>query len=724
MNKIFASFIGMFCVLPAMAAQDSIPFAPTIKINPGDSPEVIIAKAAHVVPTKQQAEGLDREFIAFVHFGPNTFSRREWGTGKESPELFNPTGLDTDQWVKAMKDAGMKMVILTVKHHDGYVLWQSRYTKHGIMSSPFMDGKGDILKSLSESAHKYGLKLGVYLSPADLYQIENEEGLYGNLSPKTKRVIPREVEGRHFENQTKFEFVVDDYNEYFLNQLFEILTEYGPIDEVWFDGAHPKRKGGQTYNYPAWKELIHTVAPNAVVFGREDVRWCGNEAGDTRDTEWNVIPFAANPDTMTSFGDLRAQDLGSRAKLMDGKYLHYQYPETDTSIREGWFFRDDNTQKVRNADEVFDIYERSVGGNSVLLLNIPPAPDGRFDAEDVGVLEEVGRRIKVTYGTDLFADAKVSYEILPGETYPTYTVTLPEAVTINRITLKEPIEKSGERVEEHQLEAKVDGKWQVVATATNIGHKRILRFPDIKSDAFRVKVLSSRLQPELSVISGHYYKAGAPQLESGRNTEGVVKVFPKRSEFDWHNAPKDASAAMFNPFDVHYTLDGTMPDASSPVFPDSLIVEGKILKAKAFLADGTSGALLEQRIGYAKKRMKTSEKGTAAIDEKISTGWIATDEEPAIVIDLGSKLPVGAIQYTPAKSAKGAIAKAKVEISDNGKKFKEVGMWELGNLTNDPTPRLYVLPKEVKASIIRITPIETADSNPGIISEIDIMPAL
>ncbi|MDE6264745.1 MAG: alpha-L-fucosidase, partial [Paramuribaculum sp.] len=345
MNKIFASVIGMVCALPVMAAQDSIPFSPTIKINAGDSPEVIIAKAAHVVPTKQQAEGLDREFIAFVHFGPNTFSRREWGTGKESPDLFNPTGLDTDQWVKAMKDAGMKMVILTVKHHDGYVLWQSRYTKHGIMSSPFMDGKGDILKSLSESAHKYGLKLGVYLSPADLYQIENEEGLYGNLSPKTKRVIPREVEGRPFENQTKFEFVVDDYNEYFLNQLFEILTEYGPVDEVWFDGAHPKRKGGQTYNYPAWKELIHTVAPNAVVFGREDVRWCGNEAGDTRDTEWNVIPFAANPDTMTSFGDLRAQDLGSRAKLMEGKYLHYQYPETDTSIREGWFFRDDNTQK-------------------------------------------------------------------------------------------------------------------------------------------------------------------------------------------------------------------------------------------------------------------------------------------------------------------------------------------------------------------------------------------
>ena len=148
------------------------------------------------------------------------------------------------------------------------------------MSSPFRDGKGDVLKELSESCKKYGLKLGVYLSPADLFQIENKDGLYGNLSEYTERTIPRPVEGRPFENNTTFTFKVDDYNEYFLNQLFELLTEYGPIDEVWFDGAHPKRKGGQTYNYLAWKELIRTLAPKAVIFGKEDIRWCGNESGE------------------------------------------------------------------------------------------------------------------------------------------------------------------------------------------------------------------------------------------------------------------------------------------------------------------------------------------------------------------------------------------------------------------------------------------------------------
>ena len=143
MNKFYVSVIGLLCAMPAFAQQDTIPFANTIKINPEDTPEVIIAKAAHVIPSRNQLEGIDREFIAFVHFGPNTFSKMEWGTGFEDPALFNPTGLDTDQWVKAMKDAGMKMIILTVKHHDGYVLWQSRYTRHGIMSSPFMNGQGE-----------------------------------------------------------------------------------------------------------------------------------------------------------------------------------------------------------------------------------------------------------------------------------------------------------------------------------------------------------------------------------------------------------------------------------------------------------------------------------------------------------------------------------------------------------------------------------------------------
>ena len=194
----------------------------TMEVLPSDTEESIIAKAAHVVPTPNQYEAQLNEFIAFIHFGPNTFTRMEWGNGKEDPAIFNLQNLDTDQWCEAMKAAGMKMVIFTAKHHDGFCLWQSRYTTHGVMSSPFRDGSGDVMKDLAESCQKYGLKLGVYLSPADLYQIEHPKGLYGNLSKYTTRVIPRPVEGRPFENKTSFNFEVDDYNEYMLNQLFEL----------------------------------------------------------------------------------------------------------------------------------------------------------------------------------------------------------------------------------------------------------------------------------------------------------------------------------------------------------------------------------------------------------------------------------------------------------------------------------------------------------------------
>jgi len=280
MKRIVPAFllaVLLGCSQPSGLLMDT---ASTIAVTETDSRDSILLKAAHVVPTPNQLEALRREFIAFIHFGPNTFTRMEWGTGMEDPAIFDLRELDTDQWCQAMKAAGMKKVIFTAKHHDGFCLWQSRYTKQGIMSTPFKDGKGDVMKELSESCQKYGLKLGVYLSPADLFQIEHPEGLYGNLSPKTERVIPRPVDGRPFENKTTFTFTVDDYNEYFLNQLFELLTEYGPVHEVWFDGAHPKRKGGQTYDYTAWKELIHTLAPEAVIFGSGDIRWCGNESGE------------------------------------------------------------------------------------------------------------------------------------------------------------------------------------------------------------------------------------------------------------------------------------------------------------------------------------------------------------------------------------------------------------------------------------------------------------
>lgn len=508
--------ITILAALAAVAGCGTRKYCNTVKID-GDDANTIIEKAANVVPTANQLAALDREFIAFIHFGPNTFTGKEWGSGFESSETFALETLDTDQWCKAIKDAGMKMVIFTAKHHDGYIMWQSRYTDHGIMSSKFRNGKGDVLRDLSESCRKYGLELGIYLSPADLYQIESPDGLYGNLSKPTLRTIPREVEGRPFSNKTKFKFNVDDYNEYYLNQLFELLTEYGPISEIWLDGAHPKTKGGQTYNYNAWRELIRTLAPKANIFGREDLRWCGNEGGHTRDSEWNVVPYMANPDTLTWYSDMMADQLGGREQLCEGKYLHYQPAETDVSIRDGWFWRDNTHQQTRTADNVFDIYERSVGGNAILLLNLPPDNQGRFPEKDLKILEETGRRIRETYGVDLLDGAKCPKVLLDNDidTYikikdgEDFVVTLPEKRWINRIVLQEAISTVGERAERFAVDARIDGEWKEIATSTNIGHKRILRVNDMETDALRFRLLRSRAMVAISKMSAHYSHWGS-----------------------------------------------------------------------------------------------------------------------------------------------------------------------------------------------------------------------
>ena len=468
----------------------------TVKVDAGDSDNQVIAKAARVVPTTGQLRALDGGFAAFVHFGPNTFTGVEWGSGLEDPSVFDPDTLDTDQWCRCFAAAGVKRVILTAKHHDGFVLWPSRYTSHGVASSPF---KGDVVKALSESCARYGLEFGFYLSPADLYQMEAPDGLYGNGSTASLRTIPREFPGRPFANPARFEFEVDDYNEYFLNQLFELLTEYGHVSEVWFDGAHPKRKGGQQYNYLAWRELIHALAPDAVVFGKEDLRWCGNEAGETREAEWNVIPYSSDPMSMNMFDDLTAADLASRERLLEFQrpfWLHYQPAETDVSIRDGWFWRD-SLQTVRSAANVFDIWERSTGGNSILLLNVPPGRDGRIQKQDSLVLDEVGRKIRDTYSNDLLQGARRK-STPEGVEYQQFL-----AVKFNRLVLEEDL-RYGERVEEFALDVWCDG-WQEVARGTNIGHRRILRFPEQNAAAIRVRILSSRAKPHIKTVSAYLY---------------------------------------------------------------------------------------------------------------------------------------------------------------------------------------------------------------------------
>ncbi|MCH5232913.1 MAG: alpha-L-fucosidase [Muribaculaceae bacterium] len=736
MKKIFTLSLLICVSLWAKSANDSIPFANTIAIYPGDTEEIIRAKAAHVVPNERQINRLDNPFIAFIHFGPNTFTGREWGTGFEDPEIFNPTDIDADQWVKTMKDAGIDMVIFTVKHHEGYVLYQTRYTDHGIMKSPYMNGQADVFRALSDACAKYGMKLGVYLSPADLYQIESPNGLYGNGSEKRMRTIPKEVPGRPFENPTKFEFMVDDYNEFFMSQLFELLTEYGPIYEVWFDGANPK-ENGQTYNNHDWETLVRTLAPEAIVFPFKDGRWVGNEAGDTRDTEWNVVPYATHPDSLLGFGHPKDTDIGSMEKLKNANYLQYQYPEVDTSIRDGWMWRDDDKQAVRSADEVFDIYERSVGGNAVLLLNIPPNTDGKFSDRDVASLSEVGKRIRETYTDNLIEGWNAPAVLFDDDTKTgipvesELVISSDKPATFNRLLLQEEVPNFGERIEKLAVDAWVNGEWKQIVESTNVGYRRILRFPEVTTDKIRIRILESRLTPSLATVKAHYYKTRPPQLQISRNLDGEVSIYPKKSDFTWKNGNKDALKNLTLGTVIHYTTDGTTPTLDSPVYTEPFKFEDGTVKAISSM-NGETGPVVTQVFGKIKKDWKVVDPQAGeerfapakAIDAEPSTYWKSDSTDLSLTLDLGKENQLHGFVYTPQTAiyGEGMIEKGDIEISDNGKDWKKVGTFEFGNLINDPTPRTFEFDNRVSGRFVRIVPITIAgNGNIAMIAEIDFL---
>ncbi len=341
--------------------------------------------------------------------------------------------------------------------------------------------------------------------------------------------------GRAFGDKRTFQYVVDDYNEYFLNQLFELLTEYGPIHEVWFDGAHPKRKGGQTYTYANWYAMIRELAPQAVIFGKgPDVRWCGNEAGRARAAEWSVIAIDAPVGEFT-WPDMTAQDLASldklHATLDKGGHLHWYPAETDTSIRHGWFWRDEK-QRVKTTEHIVDIWYNSVGGNTVLLLNIPPNSDGLFAERDCKVLTEVGKILRETFKTNLAAGAKATASATRDRTFKAanaldgntdtcwmppdwttqaeLTITLPSEKTFNVIVFQEQIRYYGQRIAKFAIDAQTDGKWQQIAEGQTVGYKKICRSEDVTTDKVRIRVLDSRLCPTISNLALFH----APPLET------------------------------------------------------------------------------------------------------------------------------------------------------------------------------------------------------------------
>jgi len=484
---LLAAGLGLLSACGLFASLDPAPGP--VAIGPADSLAGLEAKAARVVPSERQLRWQALEFQAFIHFGMNTFTDREWGEGTEDPELFNPTDFSADQWVEAVKAAGIRGLIVTAKHHDGFCLWPSRFTEHSVKSSPWRGGKGDVVGEVAAACRKGGLAFGVYLSPWDRH-----EPTYGD-SPK--------------------------YNEHFKSQLRELLTQYGEISEVWFDGACGEGPNGkkQVYDWPGYFALIRELQPDAVIsIMGPDARWIGNEAGVTRESEWSVIPVVGQDDAPSETNpggiaglDAQAPDLGSMARIAEvakrgGRLLWYP-GQVDVSIRPGWFYHAAEDDRVKPLDQLLDIYYTSVGGNAQLLLNIPPDKRGRIHENDVRRLKELGDRLRATFAVNLAADGSSEWSgkgakdagpdpAGPGsgddrEIAGTYGFDRPKLFNVAMI--RENI-RFGQRVEAFALDA-WDGKdWREIARGTTVGYQKLLRFPTVETDRVRLRILKARGQ--------------------------------------------------------------------------------------------------------------------------------------------------------------------------------------------------------------------------------------
>jgi alpha-L-fucosidase len=474
-----------------------------IVIDKNDTQKDIIRKAANVVPSERQLRWQKMELIAFIHFNMNTFTGREWGNGNEDPKLFNPKKFDAEQWVKSIKDAGFKEIILTCKHHDGFCLWQTKTTDHSVKSSDWKEGTGDVVKEVSDACKKYNVAFGVYLSPWD--------------------------------RNTKF-YGTDEYNDFFIEQLTELLTHYGKVSEVWFDGACGEGPNGkkQVYDYVRWYVHIRKLQPQAnIAIMGPDVRWVGTESGKGRTTEWSVIPnnnmdqsvIARNSQQDVIYkplGDLVNQNLGGRDIISSAKGLVWYPAETNTSIRPGWFYHSSEDSKVKTPKELMDIYFTSVGMNGVFLLNIPPDPDGLINENDILSLKGFKLLRDKTFKKNL-ADGSIvksnngkNEKAILDNNYQTYFTTkgtdtttiidisLPVEKTFNVLSLQENI-TVGQRVENFVFEYQgKDGNWIPITSGTTIGYKRLLQFDTVKAQNLRLRILSSRLNPTIAEF-GIYY---------------------------------------------------------------------------------------------------------------------------------------------------------------------------------------------------------------------------
>ena len=492
------------CLIAITANLHAQPHANYAIIPAGQPADSILKTAAHISPSARQAAWQELEFTVFFHFGINTFAGLEWGNKDVKAKIFNPSELDARQWIRTAKEAGAKLAILVAKHHDGFCNWPSKYTDYSVKNTPWRDGKGDLVKEVSEACKEYGLKFGVYVSPWDIHS-----ELYGT----------------------------GEYNQYFRNLLTEVLTQYGEIDEVWFDGACGEGPNGkkQVYDWMGYYKLVRELQPKAVIaIMGPDVRWVGTESGYGRETEWSVVPLPTAsleslegsagrtpaPGIFLPPGDIMQEDVGSDEKIKDAAGLAWYPSEVDVSIRPGWFYHEKDDSLVKSPDKLVDIWFSSVGRNSVLLLNLPPDKRGLINENDVNSLKGMRAILDSAFRNNLAAGAA----IIPANGNPKFKpenmtdskpgtywtnkkgsktasmiLDLKQQCSFNCLSIQEYF-RDGQRVESFSLDIPDGKSWKTVASGTTIGYKRLLRFPSVNTRSVRITINSSRDNPEISEI--------------------------------------------------------------------------------------------------------------------------------------------------------------------------------------------------------------------------------
>ncbi len=741
---------------PAAGAAGTVPYSEVQLVGAADSVHAAAAKAAKVLPRPNQVAWMRLERTFFLHFGPNTFNGVEWGSGREAPSLFNPTALDARQWLDAVKEAGGNLLILVAKHHDGFCFWPSRYTAHSVAASPWRSGRGDLVREVAEAARARGIKLGIYLSPADLFQLrtnpKNPAGYYGNESAPRLSTIPTEpasfltnpVQGRApTEGFPSFSYEVDDYNRYFLNQLYELLTEYGPISVAWFDGANPDPSVHETYEYTAWYDLIRKLQPDAVISVKgPDVRWVGNEGGYGRTTEWSVIPLP-EPPAVHTWPDRQQQDLGSRAQLTPGSHLWWYPAEVNTSILNGWFWSAE--KRAKSPAELVDYFYRSVGRNGTMLLNLAPDTRGLIPDNQLASLRAMARVVADTFARDLSADARFAtdsthpaqparlahdgdldtwWEAAPGQTAATFELALSGAVTFDVVSLQEAVAQRGQRIEAFVVETWDGSAWVAPAAVeeqTTIGHKRLVRLAvPATTDRVRIRIIAARLEPTLAEVG--LFKQSlplAPQI-SERDRGGFVAIHHP------HALP------------IIYTLDGSDPTPTSPVYREPIhLPEGGRIAAAVLTADGRVGLVAAQTfVGVAPTAWtaQATPDGAAAraIDADAGTLWEArcagdAPDRPSLTVDMGAVRRIAGFAYLPRQdwNFQGVVDRYRFETSCDGAHWTtQVAAGEFANIQNNPMLQEVAF-APTDARYFRFTPLrDVRQTGCAHVAEITVLPVM